>query len=437
MASFISTQAQDDDTCPLSEEDCALWAEMQAAMQAVDTFEIAQTDLDLVLDTSSASPTIFAFQAEGILGEFAEIHFTDLNLNGQLYEEATLRQIDGMAYLFLPDEEVWQGTSLDQEGISFIDVIDLFSPNGILWFIEQYGDEPIGLWERGADIEKEAGILAIYTFEFRLNELLVSEQFTQELTPFLTGFGGQQEIDSETANLFLSILVAQLSNQLRDALFTIEINIDTETHLIQSMAVNLEATLDFSFISDLMSGSGSSGTEIDPMIIVADYSTTIVNYNIPLEVEAPEVWLPTNFNLDFDFFNLAGNPISSVTNIETPTLRSAEFDIVYGGEADGALSADNAHDYYRFSASSGDIVTITAASVADNNLLDLYLKLYSADGELLIENDDTLNNQRIGLLDAEIYRFSIPADGDYLIEVTWLFAIPEHAYTLELAVLDE
>lgn len=439
ILTILTVHAQDEASCPLNEEDdCALWSDMQLAMHAVDTIALEQAELDLILDAGGSTPTTLAFEADGVLGKSVEIHFSDLNLDGQIYDEAILRQVDGMAYLSLPDEETWQATSLDQEGISFIDLIDLFSPSGILWMVQHYGNDPIAIWERGADVQSENNkTLAVYTIQFRLNELLISEQFTQGLTPFLTGFGGQQEIDSETANLFLSILIAQLSDQLRDAPFTIEITIDTETHLIENLAVNLEATLDFSFISDLMSGSGNSSTQIDPVILSVDYSAVVADYNVPLVVEVPEDWTRTNFNLDFDFFNLAGNPISNIDNTEAPTLRSAEFEITYGDTAEGTLSEENAHDYYLFTGNSGNIVTITAASVATDNLLDLYLKLYSADGELLVENDDALNNSDIGLIDAEIYRFSIPNDGDYLIEVTWLFAIPAHDYTLELTVLDE
>lgn len=436
VASLYAQDSADD--CQLDPADCEIWTAMQRAMQDVSTVEFTDAQLDLILDTGSANPTTFAFEGSGIIGDTAEIYFTNLNFGGEIYDEAVLRQIDDMAYLQLDRDGEWQGASLDQDGISFLDLIDLFSPKGLLWLIETYGTDPIGTWMRQPNRTGENGDIAVFTIDFRMNELLVSESFTQGLAPFLTGFGGQQsEIDSDTANLFLSILVAQLSNQLRDTPFTVEVGVDLETTRIHDMSVHLAAELDFGFISDLMSGSSNAEAALEPITLNVDYSAQIADYDVPLTIEAPDEWLRTNFNLDFDFFNLAGNPISNSEVVENPTLQNAEFEITYGEMLTGALSEDNAHDYYQFSASSGNIVTLTAASVANDNLLDLYIKLYSADGELLIENDDALNNRDIGLLDAEIYRFSIPADGDYLVEVTWLFAIPEHEYTLTLSVLDE
>ncbi len=436
---LISIYAQDGaTTCQLDPADCAVWSAMATVMQNVSSVEIADAQLNLVLDTGSANPTTFAFEGAGLLGESAEIQFSNLHFSGETYDQAVLRQVDDMAYLQLGEAGAWQGASLDQEGISFLDLIDLFSPNGLLWLIEYYGAEPIGQWNREPNISTADGELAVFSIEFKMNELLLSEQFTQGLTPLLTGFGGQQaDLDSDTASLFLSILVAQLSDQLRDAPFTVEITTNLETNRMTAMTVHLAAELDFGFISDLMSGSSDSESALEPITLNVDYSAQIVDYDVPLTVTAPDEWLRANFNLDVDFFNLAGNPISNSEVIENPTLQNAEFDIAYGETLTGALSEENAHDYYQFTATSGNIVTLTAASVADDNLLDLYIKLYAEDGELLIENDDALNNREIGLLDAEIYRFSIPADGDYLVEVTWLFAIPEHEYTLTLSVLDE
>lgn len=152
--SVTPTQAQDE-ICPLGEVDCQFWAEMATAMRAVDTIQIEAAELDFVLMTSATDPTTFAFQAAGILGDGADIHFNDLNLDGQIYDEADLRQVDNMAYLYLPDTESWQGARLDQEGISFIDLVDIFSPSSILWLINQYGADPIGEWSRGADIESD------------------------------------------------------------------------------------------------------------------------------------------------------------------------------------------------------------------------------------------------------------------------------------------
>ncbi|MEL6306721.1 MAG: PPC domain-containing protein [Chloroflexota bacterium] len=91
------------------------------------------------------------------------------------------------------------------------------------------------------------------------------------------------------------------------------------------------------------------------------------------------------------------------------TIRPAEYNEDYLG----FISDDNPIDYYRFSGSAGELVTVQMATVGASNPLDPYVILADAELDELIFNDNVSASRT-----ARIAQFSLPADGDYFILAT-------------------
>jgi hypothetical protein len=96
----------------------------------------------------------------------------------------------------------------------------------------------------------------------------------------------------------------------------------------------------------------------------------------------------------------------------TPTQFSGDLPahaIAIGGSVNGSLSFDNPEEEYSFSASAGDVVTITLESLD----FDSYLFLYDSSGFELQYDDDSAGN-----LNSRVGPYEIPADGDYTIRAS-------------------
>ncbi|MBI5958105.1 MAG: PPC domain-containing protein, partial [Chloroflexi bacterium] len=91
-----------------------------------------------------------------------------------------------------------------------------------------------------------------------------------------------------------------------------------------------------------------------------------------------------------------------------PDLRRA----TYNNPAAGAISSEDAEDWYMFSGRAGDILTIRMESMGGD--LDPFLLLTDSAGYELAQNDDAADSGS----DAAINAFELPADGRYLIRAT-------------------
>jgi hypothetical protein len=116
-----------------------------------------------------------------------------------------------------------------------------------------------------------------------------------------------------------------------------------------------------------------------------------------------------------------GEDMGTATGDYTLTLSSgasamaAATTISYGESISGMLD-DNVYEQdYGFTASAGDVVTITM--VDDTEELDPYLYLLDAEGNILIENDDA-TSPSVGGYNAQIADFAIPTAGTYIIRAT-------------------
>ncbi len=109
------------------------------------------------------------------------------------------------------------------------------------------------------------------------------------------------------------------------------------------------------------------------------------------------------------------------------------FALSYGDSTDGTIT-DTSLDSYTFEGSGGDTITIQAeATNPASPDQDLQLTLYRAEGEFLTSDDDSGESMGLGDRDPAIISFTLPADGEYRIEVDSLFDTSgDYTISLEL-----
>lgn len=110
--------------------------------------------------------------------------------------------------------------------------------------------------------------------------------------------------------------------------------------------------------------------------------------------------------------------------VEVPESVGAQT-IEIGQTVNGELTQSDLAINYTFSATEGDVVTITLDAV--DNRFDAFLRLLAADGSTLITNDDSR-----GSLNSQIAGFVLPASGEYTIVATSLSGRQTGAFVLSL-----
>jgi hypothetical protein len=108
-------------------------------------------------------------------------------------------------------------------------------------------------------------------------------------------------------------------------------------------------------------------------------------------------------------------------------VSATDTTLSYGQTADGIITDASPSQPWVFSGNAGDVVTITMQGTSP---LDAYLLLKNASGQELAFNDDA-GSPTLGISDAQILNFVLPAAGQYTIEATRFSG--NGAYTLTLA----
>ena len=116
-----------------------------------------------------------------------------------------------------------------------------------------------------------------------------------------------------------------------------------------------------------------------------------------------------------------------------PATASEPQPIAYGEVVSGDINDDTDPQFWLFSGSEGDVVTITM--IADDDEFDTRLYLYHAEDtpismNAIAENDDMEESETL-TYNSQIFEFELPDDGDYVIEAT-RFGSSEGSYTLTL-----
>ncbi len=93
--------------------------------------------------------------------------------------------------------------------------------------------------------------------------------------------------------------------------------------------------------------------------------------------------------------------------LPTVMAQSGVSQIAYGDSFDGEITNPTEPDYYVFTGTRGDVISISLES----RTADVYLQLYDSNQNLLAEHDDFSQDD----LNAGISDFELPANGDYYI----------------------
>ena len=109
-------------------------------------------------------------------------------------------------------------------------------------------------------------------------------------------------------------------------------------------------------------------------------------------------------------------------------------------EIAGQFEKKNNHDWYTFTAKKGQVLTIDAFGERLGAPVDLYYSLFNDKGTQVTEQDEnpeiTANQLYTRTDDPPVYRFSVPADGEYKLKVsskfTFVQAGPRYYYTVRI-----
>lgn len=436
MPSLIAAQG-DDFVCNLDEADCEFLENTLTAMAGVQTVHADTFDFDFTLETGSTTDTIsfvgsgpLDFSAtEGVEVDFTLDEFTTETDNFPLESGATaLRIVDGMTYTF--DGEIWTSYTSDTVGLT-----ELYSPANLLALAVGTSDAVV--WERGEDIEVDGRTLYVYTADIQFGDILASEEIADILDSQLES-GDIPEAEGIPTEM-IGLMLGLLGTQLNEGTSQITFHISPEDNLIYGAVVDIDVAIDFAQLLGAF-GGGDAG-ELPRLATDFDLTMALSDYGEAVQIEAPED------AVEGDPISLAEALISGLTSgMDVDSggggidfgggtdfdPDAVEAELVPGEEATGVLTVEDDSQFYRFTASEGDVVTITMYALNEGSDLDTYLGLLDAEGNRLAENDDAEDNPELGFFDSEISSFEIPADGEYFVEATWLFTSPDGQYGLVL-----
>ncbi|MCI0714292.1 MAG: PPC domain-containing protein [Chloroflexi bacterium] len=435
MPGLIAAQG-DEFVCNLDEADCELLENTLTAMAGVQTVNADTFDFGFTLETGSTTDSINFVGAgpldfsgvEGVELDFTLDEFTTETDNFPLESGATaLRIVDGMTYTF--DGETWTSYTSDTVGLT-----ELYSPANLLALA--VGASDAVAWERGEDIEVDGRALYVYTADIQFGDILALEEFTDLLDSQLES-GEIPEAEGVPIEM-IGLVLGVLGTQLNEGTSRITFHISPEDNLIYGTVVDIDVAIDFAELLGAF-GGGDAG-ELPRLATDFDLTMTLSGYGEAVQIEAPED------AVEGDPISLAEALVGGLTSGMDVGGGGVDFgggsdfdpgaveaELVPGEEATGVLTVENDSQFYRFTASQGDVITITMYALNEDSDLDTYLRLLDAEGNRLAENDDAEDNPQLGFFDSEIKSFEIPADGDYFVEATWLFTSPDGEYGLVLA----
>jgi hypothetical protein len=145
---------------------------------------------------------------------------------------------------------------------------------------------------------------------------------------------------------------------------------------------------------------------------------SLVSFTAPMETAGPrEVQLPMGDGLTNPVPVIVSNlPPVLETDGENNTAGTAQLVIVPAGIS-GRIVAEGDIDCYRFTAKKGDRISVEVFARRHWSGLDSIVRVLSADGKPLTENDDLRLWGRRNYQDSQIEFWAVPGDGEYVVEI--------------------
>jgi hypothetical protein len=108
-------------------------------------------------------------------------------------------------------------------------------------------------------------------------------------------------------------------------------------------------------------------------------------------------------------------PVTLESDADNTTPEGSQQLTIPGG-INGRISEDSDVDCFRFAAKKGEKYTFEVRARRYQSSLDPYLRIINLDGKRLAENDDLKDFKR-SFADSRIENWTVPADGEYAIEI--------------------
>jgi hypothetical protein len=430
-----------DSFCPagLSDEDCEILAQSDAAMADVQSFNntfsidfgvVVNNSTELVFSAVGSGPMLTSESepAADFIFENAAVSAP----NGEAEGPGALRLIGDHVYAAAENEDgalEWSGGRIETaEGTGSFDVTGLtavFTDSGLAEYVA---------WTREDDAEVNGQPSAVFRAEVNLSELIYSDMVLNVLSQSLLESGG--DIDPAMASFGLGLVLDEISNQLEDRTLVGWRYISLDDYRITRLVLETDLGISLAFVGSMIADAGLPQS-ID---LTLNFESNLDQYNDDFDIQAPDEWQDVGPIDPLALFNevvlmpmIEASSTTSTPGASGNGALSAEFEIAVGEEATGTLDeTDNPSDVYRFEASEGDQVTITMQKADAEADLDPLLVLYDSNGTRLTFNDDAANPEGIDDFDAQIENFVIPADGAYFIEAQSTFLLGEADYILTL-----
>lgn len=136
------------------------------------------------------------------------------------------------------------------------------------------------------------------------------------------------------------------------------------------------------------------------------------------ELAEGPAWLPVRLGENLS------NPAPVYVTSLPPVLETADENnspdagqpVTLPAGINGRISTESDVDCFRFEAKKGDRWTFEVRARRYQSSIDPYLRVLSADGKQLVENDDLRDFKR-GYADSRIENWTVPADGTYVLEI--------------------
>lgn len=139
---------------------------------------------------------------------------------------------------------------------------------------------------------------------------------------------------------------------------------------------------------------------------------------IPADTAAGPIWKQLSLN------DVATNSVAAFATTLPVTLESdadnttpeGSQQVTFPAGINGRISEDSDVDCFRFEAKKGEKYTFEIRARRYQSSLDPYLRIINLDGKRISENDDLRDFKR-SFADSRIENWTVPADGEYAIEI--------------------
>jgi hypothetical protein len=342
--------------------------------------------------------------------------------------------LEDVLYIGSPSEDgplTWTGTPTDTEDLSLL--IDILSGNLLL---EALNGPGVAITLRGEDTELNGQTMLVFESDIDLVTLLLTPQILTVLEDLLAalpadaaGAGGMGAGLEQLQGADLAGAIPLLSLLFTQDTFQTVLWVGAEDGLVHHVELWVDWVIDPSII--------------DPSQPPATFRFEVIS-DLDQHGNAPAIIAPENVTLQEELaldlgFGLEGILEGGAEAEALPLTEqfAIEERLSFGDEVAGQLTQSNPQDVWGFTASAGQVITITLRNADPESVLDTRLILRDPEGVELASNDDHgSNTEGLVFSDSILQTFTIPADGDYRIVATWLAPVRDGSYLLRLNLED-